>query len=169
MKPRYIACHYRLDLVPPTPEVLVDAYHAARDNSRWLVLPFRALTRARFGRCWDNVRRAVRLWGGKMAVGWSFNHDPLPDFKNSMAGIEAIAHAVWLSPEGSLIEVSRECKGKPFMPSEVVQPMMALNVGFCDTLAQASSYSPAHPVLAVMSGTAACKIPRKATEALSPD
>lgn len=96
-----------------------------------------------------------------MAVGWSFNHDPLSDFRNSMADIEAIAHAVWFSPEGSLIEVCRECKGKPFVPSEVVQPMMALNVGFCDTCAQASNYSPAHPVLAFMSGTAVCKIQRK--------
>jgi len=168
MKPRYIACHYRLGLVPPTAEVLVDAYNAARNDSRWLVLPFRALARARFGHCWDNVRRAVLLWGGKMAVGWFFNHDPLPDFKNSMGGIEAIPHAVWLSPEGALVEVCRECKGKPFMPSEVVQPMMALNVGFCDTLAQASSYSPAHPVLALLTGTAIYKIPRKAAEALSP-
>lgn len=61
MKPRYIGCHYRVDLVPPTAEVLLDAYHAARDKSRLCGLPFRVLARARFGRCWDNVRRAVRM------------------------------------------------------------------------------------------------------------
>lgn len=109
--------------------------------------------------CWKNVAKAIEIWGGQLQVGWHFHHDPMPGQKNHMAEIEAIPHAVWRSPEGSLIEVSEDCQGAPFFPSEVVQPYMALNVGFCDDLSSALTYRPTNPELLVVSGNAYRKIP----------
>jgi hypothetical protein len=157
-KPKYVGCHYRLDLVPPTSAVLLDAYHAAKDKASWVILPYRPLpTGSVDHQCWRNVEKAVELWGGQMQPGWYFHHDPM-SAKNYMAAIEAIAHAVWRSPAGQLFEVSEDCEGAPFFPSEVVRPYMALNVGFCDDLFHASTYCPTNPVLAVVSGNAYCKI-----------
>lgn len=158
-KPKYAACHYRLDLMAPTEEVLLDAYRAAKDKTRWLTLPYRSLPMgSEFGQCWKNVAKAIQLWGGEAQVGWYFHDDPLPGQRNCLSDIEAIAHAVWRSPDGVLVEVSEECQGAPFFPSEVVQPLMALNVGFCDDLFNASTYRPINPALAAMSGNIYCKL-----------
>jgi hypothetical protein len=158
-KPKYVGCHYRLDLVPPTSEVLLDAYHAAKDESQWLFLPYYPLPMGSVDhQCWKNVEKAVELWGGEMQPGWYFHRDPMVA-KNYMADIEAIPHAVWRSPEGHLIEVSADCEGAPFFPSQVVLPYMALNVGFCDDLFHASSYRPSNFELAALSGNAYCEIP----------
>jgi hypothetical protein len=147
--PRYIACHYRTDLIPPDTEVLRDAFACARDRSRWVKLPYRPLDGSEPSQCWMNVDKAVAGWGGKMVCGWSLRIDPLEGFANCMADIEARPHAVWNDGNGRLWEVSDDCRGCYFVQSDMVRPCLALNVGFTDNEFQARSYRPPDPFLAV--------------------
>lgn len=144
-KPRFVACHYRIDLVHPTVEVLLDAYRAAQE--KWLTLPYRPLPDgSEPNRCWLNVEKAIELWSGEMQVAWCLRRSsPLPGDKNALADVEAIPHAVWKDSHGRLYEVSEDCKGLSVVTSDVVKPFMALNVGFCDSLFNARTYRPADP------------------------
>ena len=64
----------------------------------------------------------MALWGGRMVCGWSFRIDPLEGFTNCMADIEARPHAVWADEDGQLWEVSPDCRGAYFLPSDMVRP-----------------------------------------------
>lgn len=156
--PNFVACHFLADLVPPTAEVLLDAFLCAKDRSLWRTPPYRKLPKSRPSQCWRNVERAIALWGGTSQLGWSYHLDPIEGQKNCMADIEAIPHAVWRSPSGELFEISADYKDRPFMPSDVVQPYMALNVGFMDDHDSAATYRPTNPFLACRTLTAALRL-----------
>lgn len=141
LMPNYVACHYRMDLVVPTGDDLFDAFRAAHQRADWLKLPFKRLPQgSKKGQCWTNVEKAIAKWGGKMQIGWHFRVDPMPGINNCMADIEAIPHAVWLSPKRELIEVSHDCRAGKFFPSKILKPLIAINVGFVDTEEQARTY-----------------------------
>jgi hypothetical protein len=146
--PRFIACHYLKNLIPPDAGVLQDAFEYAKDRTRWMQLPYRPLGGTVPCQCWVNVEKAVALWGGRMVCGWSFRIDPLEGFTNCMADIEARPHAVWGDEGGQLWEVSADCRGAYFLPSDKVRPYLALNVGFADNEFQARTYRPPDPFLA---------------------
>jgi hypothetical protein len=144
--PRFIACHFLEGKPHPTADHLLDAFECAQNRRNWLELPYRE-TDGKPCQCWLNVEKAVSLWGGKMVCGWSFRIDPLDGFKNCLAAIEAIPHAVWSDEEGNLYEVSPDCRGAYFLPSVKVRPYLAINVGFTDNEAQAETYRPPDPFL----------------------
>lgn len=145
--PRFIACHYLKDNIHPDHGILLDAFECARDRSHWMELPYRLLTDVKPCHCWVNVEVVVARWGGRMVCGWSFRIDPLEGFTNCMADIEARPHAVWSDDDGKLWEVSPDCRGAFFLPSDRVRPYMALNVGFADNEFQARTYRPPDPFL----------------------
>ena len=66
-----------------------------------------------------------------------------------MADIEARPHAVWADEDGQLWEVSPDCRGAYFLPSDMVRPNLALNVSFTDNELQARTYRPSDPFLAL--------------------
>ena len=142
--PCFIACYGFIDLVHPDAGVLRDAYEVSKDRTLWMQLPCRFIDSEPL-QCWENVEKAIAYWGGRMVSGWSFRIDPLEGFVNCMADIEARPHAVWCDNEGRLWEVSHDFRGCSFVPSDKVQPYMAINVGFTDTEFQARTYCPPEP------------------------
>lgn len=146
-EPRYIACHFLPHSVVPLAEHLQDAYRCAKLRNQWLTLPYRKLKGgSKDGQCWFNVKKAIDVWSGSMQCGWAFRIDPTDNNKNCMEDIEAIPHGVWRSPEDELIEVSADCKESLFYPSDVVVPMLMINVGFVDSVFFASTYRPTNPL-----------------------
>lgn len=146
--PRFIACHYLKNLIPPDAEILRDAFDCAKDRSRWMELSYIPLEGSEPCQCWVNVEKAIALAGGKMVCGWSFHIDPMEGFTNCMAEIEARPHAVWSDANGQLSEVTEDCLGCYFLPSDKVRPNLAVNVGFTDNEFQARTYRPSDPFLA---------------------
>lgn len=57
-------------------------------------------------RCFRNVEQQVGQYGGELVMGWIVaGRCPGPN-RNRLAGCEAVAHAVWRSPEGRLVELT---------------------------------------------------------------
>ena len=139
--PSFVACHYVEDQIHPDADILRNAFDCARDRSAWMRLPYRPIDSEPY-QCWHNVEKAVLGWGGKMVCGWWFRIDPMPGITNCMADFEARPHAVWCDDTGTLYEVSHDCRGGFFLPSDKVKPFLALKVGFTDTEFQAQTYRP---------------------------
>ena len=52
---------------------------------------------------------------------------------------------MWADEDGQLWEVSPDCRGAYFLPSDWVRPNLALNVSFTDNELQARTYRPSDP------------------------
>jgi hypothetical protein len=66
--------------------------------------------------CFENVRRKVRLDGGRGKTGWMFLSRRVADIPGA-AYLIAVHHAVWHAPNGDLIDVT------PFHPDEKHRPL----------------------------------------------
>ncbi|MGY4288886.1 hypothetical protein ACVWXO_008106 [Bradyrhizobium sp. LM2.7] len=63
------------------------------------IIKIRRTETGQAGQCYENVRRAVRQRGGRAQLGWLLSMWP-------GRFIEALHHAVWLTPEGDLEDVT---------------------------------------------------------------
>ena len=55
--------------------------------------------------CFENVRRKVEQASGRMQFGWMFNYREVVEIPGP-GYLIAIHHAVWLAPDGTLIDVT---------------------------------------------------------------
>jgi hypothetical protein len=107
-------------------------------------------------RCFTNVEKHVRRHGGESVMGWIVaGRCPGPN-RNRLAASEAIAHAVWRSPEGQLIELTPGHAQDEFFPDPST-PQAACTIYFVDSFDLAKRWHSRQPellrVLWVAAGT----------------
>ena len=61
---------------------------------------------AQHTKCFENSRQKLQISGGRVQFGWIFGHRLTPHITNSLGYLMATHHAVWHSPNGSLIDVT---------------------------------------------------------------
>ncbi len=79
------------------------------------------------GWCFRNVTRQVSASGGRMEPGWAF-------FELIDVSIRTIAHAIWITPQGSRMDIT-PWKFPPerrtlFLPDEIVATKRAYTAGY---------------------------------------
>ncbi len=71
-------------------------------------------------KCFANAMRKVQISGGRVQCGWTFSHRLTPHIPNTPGYLMATHHAVWHSPNGSLVDVTPlhpDPKHRPFRPN----------------------------------------------------
>ncbi len=89
--------------MPPTPAPddpqVLDFCRGIRPDQQPALVPVQTIAGALWGECFSNVARMVEQSGGSPLRGWAV-------WKKPGLFIEAESHAVWVSPDGTRIDVS---------------------------------------------------------------
>lgn len=124
-----------------TPEQACHAYRLLATKA-WVQPTYHPV--GRFQQCYLNVDRFITENGGSKVLGWwvDLNSGAAARNSNKCAHINLEGHAIWMSPEGHLVDVTTNPEGRAyqFIPHEAVVDYYNGGITFHDTLLLAKTW-----------------------------